>query len=119
MTFVADEGIDAQIIAAMQRAGLEVLYVAELSPGITDPEVLELARADSSVLVTADKDFGELVFRQGIATHGVVLIPLAGVPAETKAATVCAVVQKHGHELAGSFTVVSDRAVRIRRLHRS
>lgn len=67
---------------------------------------------------TADKGFGEFVFRQWIATHGVVLIRLAGVPAETKGATVCAVVQKHGHELAGSFTVVTDRAVRIRRLDR-
>ena len=54
MTFVADEGVDAQIVASMRHADVKVLYVAELPPGITDPEVLKLASAADSVLLTTD-----------------------------------------------------------------
>jgi predicted nuclease of predicted toxin-antitoxin system len=42
-----------------------VLYVAEQEPGITDDDVLNLANQGNSLLLTADKDFGELIFRQG------------------------------------------------------
>jgi len=61
---VADEGIDRQIVRRLREEGHEVLYVAELQAGITDDEILRLAAEDASLLITADKDFGDLVFRQ-------------------------------------------------------
>ena len=118
MNFVADEGVDAQVVVALRASGHTVAYVAEASPGMTDPDVLRLATDSSSVLLTADKDFGELVFRQGSAAHGVVLLRLAGLPEETKAAIVRSVVRLHGQEIPGAFTVITERAVRVRRLDR-
>jgi predicted nuclease of predicted toxin-antitoxin system len=118
MNFLADEGVDAQIVVALRADGHTVGYVAEASPGMTDPEVLRLATDGGSVLLTSDKDFGELVFRQGTAAHGVVLLRLAGLPDGTKAGIVRSVVRLHGQEITGAFTVVTERAVRIRRLGR-
>ncbi len=46
------------------------MYVAEISPGIVDDIVLMESRTSASVLITADKDFGELVFRQKQASTG-------------------------------------------------
>ena len=63
MRLLADEGVDAAIVARLRFDGYDVVYVAELSPGITDDAVLELANAEERILMTADKDFGELVFR--------------------------------------------------------
>jgi hypothetical protein len=60
---LADEGVDAAIVTRLRSDGHDVVYVAELSPGITDEAVLELANANERILVTTDKDFGELVFR--------------------------------------------------------
>ena len=93
----------------------EVVYVAELTPSVVDEEVLQQANAGRSVLVTADKDFGELVFRQGLVHFGVVLLRLAGLANATKAEIVADVCRRHAAELIGAFTVISPGQVRIRR----
>ncbi len=90
----------------------------EVSPGMTDPEVSKHAIDADAALPTADNDFGELVFRQGLAAHGVVLPRLAGLPETEKAATVRSVLQLHGQEMPGAFTVITERAVRVRRMDR-
>jgi predicted nuclease of predicted toxin-antitoxin system len=65
MNLLADESVDGPIVARLRQEGHEIVYVAELSASITDEEVLQQANARAALLVTADKDFGELVFRQG------------------------------------------------------
>ena len=64
MNILADESVDQQIVEQLRRAGHQVIYIAETEPGISDTEVLGLASRKSSLLLTADRDFGELVFRQ-------------------------------------------------------
>lgn len=114
MTFVADEGIDSPIVARLRAEGHEILYVAEMTPGISDDEVLERANEKRAVLITADKDFGELVFRLGRVHTGVVLLRLAGLRADVKASIVVETVRAHGAEMTGAFTVISPNTVRIR-----
>jgi uncharacterized protein with PIN domain len=60
---LADENIAASLVRALREDGIDVSYVAELASGITDDEVLDLAKAEARLLLTEDKDFGELVFR--------------------------------------------------------
>ena len=114
MRLLADEGVDAAIVARLRSDGHDVVYVAELSPGITDDTVLELANADERVLLSVDKDFGELVFRLQRAAFGVLLVRLPGLPSASKADAVARVIGEHGDEMAGAFTVVSPGLVRIR-----
>ena len=66
MNLFADESVDQAVVERLRQDSHDVLYVAELAPSIADDEVLREANARSAVLVTADKDFGELVFRQGV-----------------------------------------------------
>ena len=115
MKLIADESVDTQIVEQLRGNGHEVTSVAELAPGMDDPEVLARANADQAVLLTADKDFGELVFRQGQVHAGVVLIRLAGLGADKKAAIAVSAVNQHASELAGAFAVISPASVRIRR----
>jgi predicted nuclease of predicted toxin-antitoxin system len=63
MNLVADEGVDRQIVEQLRQDGHDVAYIAELAPSISDDEVLQQANDRHALLVTADKDFGELVFR--------------------------------------------------------
>ena len=69
----------------------DVTYVPELAPSITDDEVLREANRRSAVLVTADKDFGELLFRQGVIHSRVVLLRLAGLANQAKSKIVAEV----------------------------
>lgn len=63
MKFIADEGIDRPIVDRLRQEGYSVWYIAEMAPSISDDMVLKLANDQKALLLTADKDFGELVFR--------------------------------------------------------
>jgi predicted nuclease of predicted toxin-antitoxin system len=112
--WVADEGVDAPIVARLRELDHLVWYVAEMMAGITDEEVLALAQEQDAVLLTNDKDFGALVFQQRRVTAGIVLMRLAGLSADQKAVLVNRVIDDHGARLRGAFTVVTPRRVRIR-----
>ena len=114
MNLVADEGVDRPVVERLRQEGHDVVYVAELSPGVPDEGVLQEANARSAVLLTADKDFGELVFRQGLVHSGVILVRLAGLANATKAAIVAEVCRERAAELIGAFSVVSPSHIRIR-----
>jgi len=76
--------------------------------------VLASATRAEALLITADKDFGELVFRQRQAAHGVVLLRVNGVPPQTKADLLSLAIARHLPDLEGRFTVVEPGAVRMR-----
>jgi predicted nuclease of predicted toxin-antitoxin system len=116
MNLLADESVDRQIVDRLRRDEHRVWYVAEMEPGISDDVVLGLANQQAALLLTADKDFGELVFRQRRLTSGVVLVRLAGLSPTHKAEIVATVVKEHAVELPRAFAVITPGVVRIRRL---
>jgi len=115
MKFLADENVDSPIVERLRKDGHIILYVIEMEPGISDDEVIQRANQERAVLFTADKDFGELVFRQGRIIYGVVLIRLAGISPQHKADVVAIAVQEHADELTQNFTVITHGTVRVRR----
>ena len=115
MKFLADECVDAPIVARLREDGHEITYVAEMAQGISDDEVLDLANSNTMLLMTGDKDFGELVYRLQRVAEGVVLIRLSGLSPTKKAEIVSRAVAEHSGELTGCFTVIDSSSVRIRR----
>lgn len=114
MNLVADEGIDKGIVDALRASGFSVKYFAEAGAGTRDKDVLAAANDAKSLLLTCDKDFGELVFRQRLVSSGVVLVRLEGLSGASKASTVVEAVKAHHLEMVGSFTVISPGLLRIR-----
>ena len=116
MNFLADESIDRQIVDALREDDHAVLYVTEMDPGISDDEVLDKAEKGSAILITADKDFGELVFRQQRITMGVVLVRMAGLLPSKKAEIASTMIKKHLDAIQNAFSVISPNTIRIRRI---
>ncbi|MBD2500485.1 DUF5615 family PIN-like protein [Anabaena azotica] len=116
MKFLADENLDLQIVERLRQDGHLVWYVAEMEPGISDDVVLDLANQEEAILLTSDKDFGELVFRLRRIASGVVLIRLAGLSIISKAEIIANTINEHSSELLGAFTVITPTTIRIRRL---
>jgi predicted nuclease of predicted toxin-antitoxin system len=115
MNLVADEGVDKSIVDALRSAGITVRYFAEVASGASDADVLAAANEAGTLLLTCDKDFGELVYRQQLTTSGVVLIRLDGLSAASKARIVLQTIQEHLPEMGGVFSVISPGLLRIRR----
>jgi predicted nuclease of predicted toxin-antitoxin system len=115
MNLLADESVDRQIVERLRQDGHEVLYVAEMEPGIPDDVVLERANQISALLVTADKDFGELIFKdKRLTTNGVILLRLAGLSAQRKAEIVSVAFRERTAEFSNHFSVISPGRIRIR-----
>jgi predicted nuclease of predicted toxin-antitoxin system len=114
MHFVADEGVVRPVVDQLRAEGHKVDYVAEMEPGLDDRTILRRANEASALLITADKDFGELIFRKQQVTEGVILVRLPGLSLEAKAQTVSHTVEEYASELTGAFTVVGPGTVRVR-----
>lgn len=71
---IADENIDQIIINYLNENKYQILSIREESPGISDSEVIKKAMLNSALLITEDKDFGELVFSHNIKDCSVVLL---------------------------------------------
>ena len=114
MKFLADEGVDGQIVSPLREDGHDVLYVAEHIAGITDEEILEMAHCDNRILMTRDKDFGELVYREKRTHSGIILNRLYELGSEKKAEIVSKVIQNFGEALIGSFTIIQPGQIRTK-----
>ncbi len=115
MKLLADENIHCQIVADLRAVGHDVISISEDFPSVLDETVLDLANRNNAILITSDKDFGELTYRQSLIHQGVVLVRLAGLPTSEKSDILRKLIDMHGHELAGAFTVVSPKQIRIRK----
>lgn len=115
MNFVADESVDQQVVERLREEGHAVRYIVETGPGASDEDVLEQAKHEGAILLTADKDFGEIVFRQRRVTEGVLFMRLAGQSQKRKAEIVASGIKRHGEELLRAFSVITPGGIRIRK----
>lgn len=112
MRLLADENVPRAIVDELRSRGHDLVWVRATSPGISDPEVLTLARAEARILLTFDKDFGELAFRQRLdVSPGVVLVRLL-LPPEELARRVAEVLESRD-DWSGQFSVVEQERVRM------
>lgn len=114
MKLLADESVDLPIIVRLRADDHEGASIAEESPGIMDDEVLNRAYGERVLLLTGDKDFGELVYRHQFPHAGILLIRLAGQSESEKCDLVSIAVQNHGPKLPEAFSVLTADALRIR-----
>ena len=113
MRFLADENFPADIVWALRTAGNDVVWIHEIAPGDSDQNVLAYAQADGRVLLTFDKDFGELAYRAQLrATCGVVLFRLGGLPLAERERLILACIATR-YDWSGHFSVVTKSRIHI------
>lgn len=114
---LADENIPRASIKSLRNAGLDVLSVAEKAPGISDSAVLEMARSESRLLLTFDRDFGELVYRRGhTAPPGIIYVRFAPTDPNEVAVVLRNVIEGGQVEFVGRLSVITRDSVRQRPL---
>ena len=116
MKFFADECCDTGIVASLRKEGHDVLYVLEEEPGLQDEVVLQRAYVERRILLTEDKDFGELVYRLREPAAGIVLIRIAVEQRQSKWPRLKKLIDNYADRLPGNFVVLNIDKFRFRSL---
>ncbi len=114
MRFAADENISGTVIRELRRLGHDVLSAKELMRSAPDEDILVRAQAEKRIVLTHDKDFGELAFRRRLPSEcGVVLLRLEGIaPDADNTRALGAILSRT--DWAGHFSVITGSRIRMR-----
>ncbi len=115
MRFLADESCDFTFVRILRSAGHDVLAVAESAAGAADNKVIALAHSQRRILITEDKDFGQLVFAAAASTSGVIYVRYPMRYRSTLGVDLLRLVEERGEALTGAFAVVEPGRTRIGR----
>jgi predicted nuclease of predicted toxin-antitoxin system len=114
MKFLLDESFDYPLAAVLTNLGHDVTAIAYDYPmSLKDRDILTIANQEGRVLITNDRDFGELIVRHKLPHSGVILFRLKAEDLTTKTKWLTHVLNNYSHELA-NFIIVSERGVRVR-----
>lgn len=112
--FLADENFLGDAVTALREAGNDVAWIRTDAPGSTDREVLTRAITEQRILLTFDKDFGDLAYRCRLpATCGIVLFRISP-PSPRVATRLIRTVLQSRDDWAGHFSVVEENRLRMR-----
>jgi predicted nuclease of predicted toxin-antitoxin system len=116
MRFLADENFPGGAVAALRSNGYDVAWIRTLSPGISDPEVLKFAQAEDRILLTFDKDFGELAFVTELpATSGIILFRIQSPSSIVLTEKIITAIELRT-DWAGHFSTIDNNKIRMRKL---
>lgn len=118
MTLVVDESVDSGIIKGLRLKGIAVFSISEKLRGISDSEVLKAAFDQNSLLITEDKDFGELAFRLKLEHKGILLIRLSELPRNERIKIAVETISTFSNQMSEKFTVLTKNGLRIKSVKR-
>jgi predicted nuclease of predicted toxin-antitoxin system len=116
MRVIANENVTGTVVRKLRQHGHDVLSVKESMQGADDRSILQRAETDLRLIITQDKDFGELAYRYRLpASCGIVLFRLSGVDSSTDNQRMFDVIESRS-DWIGRFSVVTNRRIRMRPL---
>lgn len=115
MRFAVDGCVGPRVAAWLREEGHDVFSVYDEARGLPDGAVLERAVVEHRILVTADKGFGERVYRLSQAHRGVILLRLADETPPSKIEALRRALDRYGDGLIESYVVVTETTMRLSR----
>lgn len=113
MKFLIDECIGYSIVEWLQSKNHDVVFLEESSMGAGDPEVLRMAFSSNRILITCDKDFGEIIFLRKQQHCGIILLRLASYTRSKKINVLEKILKDHANEMQNNFIVATETNVRV------
>jgi predicted nuclease of predicted toxin-antitoxin system len=113
---IFDENIDQLIIDSINKKNYDYLSIRDTYPGITDREIIEINKFKSGIIITEDKDFGELVFAYGIKSFSVFFLRYKKNEIDTIINNIHTLLDKYYHVTDHYFITITKQKVRVNRL---
>ncbi len=116
MRILADENVGGSIVSWLRAQRVDTAWVVEAGAGAPDEDVLARAHREDRILLTFDRDYGELVFHRGLRCRGVLLVRLEQVPQAERLHTFQRIWPAIALSVENNFVVVTRKKVRVRPL---
>ena len=116
MNFLIDENIPYDAVAALREKGHDVVWIREVARGSADKEVLARAEEEKRILITLDKDFGELAFHSYLSVSCGIILFRIPMPSSSYMAKFVVTVIESRSDWSGHFAVVEENRIRMRAL---
>lgn len=116
MRLIADESCDFTIVRGLRAANHDVISIAERLTGANDEQVIELAASDRRLLITEDKDFGQLAFAAARENSGVILVRYPALARSDLVDTLLRLLSQQGDTLYRCFAIAEPGRIRLKRL---
>lgn len=114
MKFLVDVGVSQKVEKWLAENGYDTKAVRDLNPKAKDSEILHLAVAESRMVITMDKDFGELVYNSGMKHSGVLILRLEDAKGDQKVEIVKKILSDYINKIQNKFCVFQDGRLRIK-----
>lgn len=112
MRILADENCPSDLVDALVKSGHDVIWIRTDSPGVKDPDILARAQTEKRIVLTFDKDFGELAFRNQLpAESGIILCRLHGLSPSRLVHIVLTALATQPNWI-GYFSVITEKRIR-------
>lgn len=113
MRFLVDECTGSKVANWLRDANYEVFSVFDEACGMTDEEILTKALVENWILITNDKDFGEMIFRTRRTHHGIIFLRLDDERAVNKIQVLEKLIENYVDKLPEQFVTVTETKMRI------
>lgn len=113
---IADESLNKNLIIALREAGFSVLSIAEDFAGISDEEIAMKSLSPPRIIISEDKDFGELVYHYKVSVIGVIFLRYEPFEYDIIKTRLLAFLKDYENRISGKFTVITFNKTRIRTL---
>ncbi|MEE8481246.1 MAG: DUF5615 family PIN-like protein [Desulfobacterales bacterium] len=113
LKFIADVNIEKGIVDFLLESGYDVKLIPDYDCGITDDELLEIANEEQRILITNDKDFGELTFLQKKHSTGIILIRIKEQQTSVKLELIRKLLLKYREKISSHFIVITKTKFRF------
>ena len=113
LRFLADTNMESRVVDHMAKNGYDVKHIPDYDPEMSDEALVELAREEHRILLTNDKDFGELTFMQRKISAGIILLRVKGQSVAEKVRLMDKLLRDHQERLPGHFVVAAKKKIRF------
>jgi predicted nuclease of predicted toxin-antitoxin system len=116
MRFLADVNVESEIVDHLRQNGYDIKWIPDYDRQMSDEALLDMAVTEKRILITNDKDFGELAFRQRRPLVGIILLRVTGQRTRDKIRVLGSLLEDHQSKIPGSFIVLSKDKIRVLRM---
>lgn len=116
MKFIVDESTGKRAAVFLDKQGYDTVFVGDEFEGISDTEIMNKARTENRIIVTNDKDFGELAVKEKKSSEGIILLRLKIETPNQKIKVLGKILDNHKQRIQGNLLIAKEEKIKIREI---